>query len=336
MAHLRHGFLGANIFSNSDSYEFLESSQNSNGQEKPPKNSDPVQQTWRLFRKQSFRLFTTCVFAALFLTTLKIYEKKGNINKNAMRVFNAMTICLTLILSLNFFEAFKDMAKVLRWRVLARRHHTVREVDLILGAHSLQTLFTLMWESRKKYLTVLVCMIWISLNIIAQALIGTIGLMYSIESGTDSTGVVLQEGPVNVPQLDCYYYNGQCTNASVFSTPQHLAHAYGETIQGQQTCNYTQDSDIQSASQDCYYFRHTNGQEFAFRYSQYNPKDSARAYPYLTDRIVKASASECFQYTVAKKPEKIDSPDGDQDTWLWSFHNSTFNGKIAIPRRDAT
>lgn len=157
-----------------------------------------------------------------------------------------------------------------------------------------------------------------------------------METGTDSTGVVLQEGPVNVPKLDCYYYNGQCSDASVFSTPQHLAHAYGEAIQGQKACNYTQDSDIQSASQDCYYFRHTNGQEFAFRYAQYNPKDSARAYPYLTDRIVKASASECFQYTVTKNPDKVDSSDGKQDTWLWSFHNSTFNGKITIPRRDAT
>lgn len=36
-------------------------------------------------------------------------------------------------------------------------------------------------------------------------------------------------------------------------------------------CNYTQDSDIQNASQDFYCFSHTNGQEFAYRYAQYNP-----------------------------------------------------------------
>lgn len=154
-----------------------------------------------------------------------------------------------------------------------------------------------------------------------------------MESGTDSTGIIRRQGAVNVPNLDCYSLNGQCINAS--SVPQNLANAYGEAIRGQKSCNYTQDSDIQNASQDCYYFSHTNGQEFAFRYAQYNPKDSVRAYPYLTDRIVKASAKECFQYTVTNAAGTVDSQDGIQDTWFWYFYNSTFNGTISIPRRYA-
>ena len=58
-------------------------------------------------------------------------------------------------------EAFKDMAKVLRWRVLANRHHSVREADLILGGESLMKLLTLMWESRRP-LTVFICTTWVS------------------------------------------------------------------------------------------------------------------------------------------------------------------------------
>lgn len=58
-------------------------------------------------------------------------------------------------------EAFKDMAKVLRWRVLANGHHTVREADLILGGESLMKLISLMWESRRP-LTLFVCTAWVS------------------------------------------------------------------------------------------------------------------------------------------------------------------------------
>ena len=62
-------------------------------------------------------------------------------------------------------EAFKDMAKVLRWRVLANRYFTVREADLILAGESLMKLGTLMRESRKKPLTVFVCAFWVSSQI---------------------------------------------------------------------------------------------------------------------------------------------------------------------------
>ena len=58
-------------------------------------------------------------------------------------------------------EAFKDMAKVLRWRVLANRHHSIREADLILGGESLMKLLTLIWESRRP-MTVFVCTTWVS------------------------------------------------------------------------------------------------------------------------------------------------------------------------------
>lgn len=159
-----------------------------------------------------------------------------------------------------------------------------------------------------------------------------------MESGTNSNGIIKRHGTVIVPKLQYYYIKD---NNTVKDTDpgdvvaQNLAHAYGEAVQGQQSCNYTDDSDIQNASQDCYYFSHTNGQEFAYRYAQYNGADSAHAYPYLTDRIVKASAGECFQYEVTGDPGLQDSQDGKADTWVWDFHNSTFNGTIPIPRREA-
>lgn len=165
-----------------------------------------------------------------------------------------------------------------------------------------------------------------------------IGLTYSMDSGTNSTGIIKRHGTINVPKLDCYYVNKTCVSPNPFTkhvVAQNVAHAYGETIQGQQHCPYTEDSEIYSASQNCDYFRHRNGQEFAFRYAQYNPNDIARAYPYFTHRVVKAFTGECFQFDVRPRSRKIDSQDGLQDTWVWDFYNSTFNGTLFVPARDA-
>lgn len=116
---------------------------------------------------------------------------------------------------------------------------------------------------------------------------------------------------------------------------QDLAHRFGENIRARHRCSYTSDSDIQSAPQDCYYFHNKNGQEFALRYAEYNPDDSTRAYPFLTDRVVKASAGECFHYNIdVEGSRKADSSDGKQDVFVWSYYNSTFNGTISVPTCD--
>lgn len=155
--------------------------------------------------------------------------------------------------------------------------------------------------------------------------------------GTNSSGIITKTGNVTVPNLDCYYDNGMCAtgpNAEP-EVAQGLAHTYGETIRARQRCSYTVDSDIQRAPQDCYYFKETDGREFAVRYAEYNPGDSARAYPYITDRVVKASAEECYQYNIHEENQlKINSNDGKQDVWVWQYYNSTFNGITSVPACD--
>lgn len=58
--------------------------------------------------------------------------------------------------------AFENVAKVLRWRILAKKSHTVREVDLILGLDSLTKVLVLGWESRFKPWTLFFCIVWVS------------------------------------------------------------------------------------------------------------------------------------------------------------------------------
>ena len=60
------------------------------------------------------------------------------------------------------------MAKVMRWRVLVNRRYTVRQADLVLGGESLMKLLSLMWESPKSPLILLVCACWVSLEKVAE------------------------------------------------------------------------------------------------------------------------------------------------------------------------
>ena len=276
----------------------------------------------------------TIVLIALFIATLAAFENAGIVSHNSKLWFNVVTTILNLALGINFLEAFKDMAKVLRWRVLANRPFSIREADLILGGENLMNLGTLMLESLKKPVTVLVCASWIGLNILAQAIIAMLSLNYSLDSGVNSTGIYTGHGTVSVAKLDCYYVDGSCdvVPAAHFTT----AHTYGELIRGWQCCPYHDDSGIENANQTCPYFCHDNKQEFAYRYNVYNPDDTAHAYPYLTNRTVRASAGQCYRYDIDVAHSSLaSSTDGNKDVKIFAFTNGTFTGHLPIPRSDS-
>ncbi|KAI4209741.1 MAG: hypothetical protein LQ351_007337 [Letrouitia transgressa] len=203
------------------------------------------------------------------------------------------------------------MAKMLRWRVLANQSFSVRQTDLILGGESLMKLAELMKET------------------IAQASIAILGLTYSWDGGTNSTGIVTSRGSVIVPKLDCYYDDGRCyttpdapTEAAPF-----LAHTYGETASSLFGCPYTTDEDIFQANQSCTYFYNTAKPEFAYRYLDFNPNDVAGVYPYLTKRLIKASPGECSQYETFRGRDERDR----YGLTLWHFNDGAENKTISIP-----
>lgn len=158
-----------------------------------------------------------------------------------------------------------------------------------------------------------------------------------MDGGTDSTNIVTSRGNVSVPQLDCYYDNGACATRPEAppEVVQNLAHSYGEITRGQLRCPYDTDNDIHAAPQNCTYFSNTASSEFGLRFAEYNPKDRAHSYPYFTDRVIKASASDCHQYQVRDKVDLIDSTDGQKETWVFHFFNETYNGSLPVPRPSA-
>ena len=281
---------------------------------------------------------------------LKVYQRDGNVSHHYKILFNTIITVLSLILGLNFLEVLKDMAKVLRWRILAAQPVTVREADLILGGDSLEKLFQLLWESRTKFwrgkfkwpknILLMGCTFWIGLNFLAQASIALIGLNYSMDSGSNSNDTYFRPGTVLVAKLDCLYDDGNCPSGAPEANMT-LAHTYGEMTRGRTVCSYASDANITAASQLCYYFSRTDGQEFAYRFSEFNPQDNTNAYPHLTNRNIRSTAGDCVEHALdTTSPAKlIDTPDGQHEAQVWSFgppistdDTPTYDSTITIPR----
>ena len=302
------------------------------GQHSLSRNFKPNQQSLRLLREQTPRLLITCVIVTLIIVTLRAFENDSNVSRDYKHIFNAITTILGLALGLNFLEAFKDMAKVLRWRILAKSSYTIREVDLILGGESLMKLVKLMGASIRKPLVVFACAIWIFLNLAAQGSIAMIGLTYSMDAGYASNGTYTKRGEVHMAKLDCYYDNkGVCRKAD--ESGMAVAHSLGQLIQGRNSCSYVTENDISVASQLCFYFNREDNQEFAYRFNEYNPEDSTESYPYLTERNIRASTGLCSEYAVNwDKMVMIDTTDGREEAFFLPIYNQTYNGTITIPR----
>ena len=234
------------------------------------------------------------------------------IDNRGRLIFNTVTTGLILGLGLNFFEVFKDLAKVVRWRILSREEFDARRADLILGGESLKNVFQLIWvsvySSPAKPWTVFMCVAWLLVNIIAQASVAILPLFAALESGINSTGITTSPGNVTVPKLDCYYRNrtDNADGCDLSSQGSSAAHSYGEVtgILPGQTCNYTTDDDIQSGGQDCPYLKTNDNREYAVRFPDENPKDIVGNYPnFRTGRMLKISASGCSGSAPLGPPE---------------------------------
>lgn len=139
------------------------------------------------FCKTFVRCLATIVLIAFLLATLKIYQNKGNFTSHQKTNFNIIITALSLCLGLNFFvshklhdqediqglpntqifqDSFKDLAKVLRWKILERCRHNVEtgrvQRDLILAIESLIHVAWLGWKSRSIPWLCIFCFSWVS------------------------------------------------------------------------------------------------------------------------------------------------------------------------------
>lgn len=153
-------------------------------------------QLFHLLEKVMVRLFNSIVLSGAMIGTFKYFEKVKVLNNLEKNVFNVMSTMIYLTMGLNLAGAFKGMATMLRWKLLARKSHNLIEVDLILGIPSLIKVFKLGMNALGfgKPMVFVACILWIVVNCVARMSVAFTGLTYAYDSagGTGTElGVVL-------------------------------------------------------------------------------------------------------------------------------------------------
>ncbi|KAL8650399.1 MAG: hypothetical protein Q9210_003853 [Variospora velana] len=299
-----------------------------------------VQQSHNLWLKFTLRWIVSLIFAALIVATLKIYERKRNFSPNQKTTFNTVITALILGLSLNLFvsatwlrEAFKESARVLRWRILADKTYSERQQDLILGMENLLNVCKLGWQSRGKPAIWLVCLLWLLFNLLAQVSVALVSLTFSVDDGKTYNDTYFTDGLVRAPNMTHYFWRRAEPLAEQDSLG--LAHNYGESYQNSSGCGpYSQFAKIYDAVYDPPYFCQMTGKaEFTYRFKEYNRNDTERTYPSLTNRTITASSGQCSVYKEETNHPTKDDFGIEGAATLYTFSNSTETIKIPTSHR---
>ncbi|KAL6721495.1 hypothetical protein ACLMJK_000599 [Lecanora helva] len=278
-----------------------------------------------VIKRRIWDFLWTVLFVFLIVVILQVWEYKGAVSTSQVTIFNLLSTILSIALGLNLSEAFKGLATILRWKILAQKRHSVRETDLILGSDSFRNVFTLARSSfaKAQFWTLSLCSSWILLFLCAQATVSLVSLTYAFNAGTYVT-----DGPVVAPDLSDYAPVKPGAEPAPEGRRQGLAHSYGQlTFTSTEWCgNYTTIEDVLNSKVNYEYYcnRAPGHQEFAYRYLEWDPKDAQRTYPWMTDRVITTSSGPCRIYN-----ETHNKLGPARKTYFYS--NGTSNGTIEIP-----
>ncbi|KAI4946130.1 hypothetical protein J4E91_007573 [Alternaria rosae] len=179
-----------------------------------------------LLKTGATKLLVTLFFSAAMCVTLKCWEgwrRPVVLSKIDIRIFNSLTLGLSLCLGLNILASLKHYASVFRWSFLTRRYVSLEVFDLILHLSSLAKVTKLMILSSpgfrgKKWLRKfrwfkdvrddgtkwmwLACLAWLAINIGSQILVALLSLFWPMEN---SEIPLLSYGNVTVADLNDWY-----------------------------------------------------------------------------------------------------------------------------------
>jgi hypothetical protein len=148
-----------------------------------------------------------------------------------------------------------------------------------------------------------------------------------VDGGTNYNGTYFRSGRVEVSDLTCYFHDGVCPFPV---TTQALAHLYGEVTQASDCGNYTTISNVTNSQQTYqYYCRNDSRPEFAYRFNEYNPNDTQKAYPYFSNRTFTTSSGKCLENSQVGEPTS--DTVGSMSALKHTYTNGSTNGTISIP-----
>ncbi|KAF3034778.1 hypothetical protein E8E12_002393 [Didymella heteroderae] len=159
----------------------------------------------RLAKVGTIKFLMTVFFGGSLCLCLRSWEGfHGSIplSKYEVRIFNALTIALSICLGLNLLTSLKRYAVFLRWAILTKYWVPVEVFDLILGIDELTNVTKLLvlatpaldnkwllgrsqpWRNshpgyRQRF--AIVCLIWLLINIGSQVLVASLSLFWPTE-----------------------------------------------------------------------------------------------------------------------------------------------------------
>lgn len=249
-------------------------------------------QLMHLLEKVVVRLVWSILLSGAMVGCFKYFENVKVLNDLEKNVFNVLSTMIYLTMGLNLAGAFKGMATMLRWKLLARKSHNLIEIDLILGIPSLIKVFKLGLSALGfgKPMVFVSCLLWIILNCVARVSVAFTGLTYSYDSanatGTE-LGVVLVSEKSRFWPLGVVEESPPATGAE-FQT----AHFFGE-YSAMMTDNTVESNDYGQQ------ILHWNEQERSWTYAfrEYNPEHQGLVA--ITNRTISVTAT-CNAYPIVR------------------------------------
>jgi hypothetical protein len=149
-----------------------------------------------------------------------------------VKTFNALMVLASMWLGTILTSSLREYAKMMRWRILASKYRSLREVDLIMQSESLRTSMKLLWTARPERgyglsKTQLGCLAWVGVNLALAVLVALLGLTYNLETANYPD---LEFGLVSVANLSLVR---DVWGAETRSLSAELGAANGFGIQGQ-------------------------------------------------------------------------------------------------------
>ncbi|RAQ99637.1 hypothetical protein DDE82_008054 [Stemphylium lycopersici] len=289
-----------------------------------------------LMKNGLWRLLITLFFSAAMCFTLKCWEGWNShivLSNKDIRIFNSLTLGLSLCLGLNLLASLKHYASVFRWFFLTRRYVSLEVFDLILHFGSLAKVTKLMIISSpgfrgRKWLRKfslfkdvrddgttwmwLVCVIWLLINIGSQILVALLSLFWPLNN---SDNPLLAPGTVAVADLrEWYVVNNDTDRDSGWNRPireisLEAAWSFGNEANSYPEYNLTHvQKDLSSLPGTPIY---KGNDSYHYRFYNREPK-----HPFInyvnSSRNVTARAT-CEELEVGSDGEVI----VEEDTWLY-------------------
>lgn len=151
----------------------------------------PGRQRRRLFAQGFTQFLITVFLCALLAVCLAVFGRLAWMSVHQVKAFNALIVLLSLFLGNNLTSSFKEMALIIRWRILATNYRSLDEFDLIMHCESLRKVLKLCWVARERgralfwlNKTQILCLVWVGVNIMLQVLVALLGLTYNLDTST--------------------------------------------------------------------------------------------------------------------------------------------------------